>query len=458
MFFLDKICISYRSRDHLIVRVLSLTGLIVSFLFAAIPTFINAQGIETQTETSAEAVQPPTQEQRTELERQLAELEKQIEEHQEKIEGYQKEGKNLKSEISGLNAKIDKLNLQIKAVNLTLKKLNEDIVKTQRNINQTENKIENYKYTLSRSVRNLYEADSQNLMEILLANTRLSNFFNDINNILLVQNNIQTALTDIVKLRQELLAQKQELSEEKTDAENLKAIQQSQKTGVEGAKKQKDTLLKVTKGKESEYQKLLKKTQETAAQIRIRIFELLGGGELTFEKAYDYAKLAERATGVRAALILAVLHRESLFGKNTGRCSYKTAMNPKDKPIFLEIVSKLGMDSDSIVAKVSCANRDGAYGGAMGPAQFIPSTWKIFEAQIAAMTGNNPPSPWNHADAFMATALYLKKYGADDGYEKKSAAIYYCGSNWRRYACSYYANRVIETAKKFQQDIDFMNA
>ncbi len=402
--------------------------------------------------------QPAPQEDRQALEQQLAELEKQIAEHQTKIDNYQKEGKNLKGEIGSLNAKIDKLNLQIKTVNLTLNKINSDINETQKNINQIESKIENYKYVLAKAIRNLYESDKQNLMEIVFANNQLSNFYNDVTSIVIIQNNLRTALSQVVKLRQELLAKKQDLSDDKEDAENLKAVQQSQKSTVESTKKQKDTLLKVTKGKESEYQKLLKQTEVSAAQIRIRIFEFLGGGELSFEKAYDYAKLAERATGVRSALILAVLHRESLFGQNTGRCNYKTAMNPKDKPIFLEILSKLGIDPESTVAKVSCANRDGYYGGAMGPAQFIPTTWKIFEAQISAMTGNNPPSPWNHSDAFMATALYLKKYGADNGYEKKSAAIYYCGTNWQRYACSYYASRVIETTKKFQQDIDLINS
>lgn len=402
-----------------------------------------------------------TQDEKRDLEQQLAELEKQITEHQEKINQYQKEGKNLKGEISSLNSKIDKLNLQIKSVNLTLYKLNNEIENTQKSVNEIESKIENYKYILSKAIRNLYEADGQNLMEIVFANNQLSNFFNDVTSIVIIQNNLRMTLSQVVKLRQEMLAKKQELADEKEDAENLKAIQQTQKASVQSVKSQKDSLLKITKGKESEYQKLLTKTKETAAQIRNRIFELLGGGELTFEKAYDYAIIAEKATGVRAALVLAVLHRESLFGQNTGRCGYKTAMKPKDIPVFLEILSKLGIDPDSMLVKVSCANRDGYYGGAMGPGQFIPSTWKIFESDIARLTGNNPPSPWNNSDAFVATALYLKKYGADSkitSEEKRAAATYYCGNNWRGYACSYYSSRVMETAQKFQKDIELINS
>lgn len=428
--------------------------------------YVRAETQENASSTENNTPEPPPekspQEKRQELENQLAELEKQIDEHQKTIESYQKQGKSLKGEISSLNAKISKLNLQIKAVNLTLSKLNQEIGETQKEINHTENKIDTHKEALSEAVRNLYEADSQSLVEILMANNRLSDFFGNLNNIALVQNNIRAALNEIIKLRQELLEQKEQLSSEKDDAENLRAIQQSQKRSTESVQSEKSTLLKVTKGKESEYQKLLKKTQETASQIRSRIFELLGGGELTFEKAYNYARLAEGATGVRAALILGVLNRESLLGKNVGRCIYKKAMHPtRDIPYFLELLAKLRIDPESDFAKVSCANADGAYGGAMGPAQFIPSTWKLFESEISRITGNNPANPWNNSDAFSATGLYLKKYGADSkspAAEKKAAAIYYCGTNWQRYACSYYASKVVESANKFQKDIDILNS
>lgn len=446
-----------------LVLVLSATS------FFVVPSLINKTWAEeTQNEEAPNQNQQTEnqgqspQEQRQELENQLADLEKQIEEHQKTVDDYQKQGKTLKNEISGINAKISKLNLQIKAVSLTLGKLNQDINEAQRQINRTENKIDGHKEALSQAVRNLYEADSQSLVEILLANNRLSDFFGNLNNIALVQNNLRTALVEITKLRQELLTQKEELSAEKDDAENLRAIQQSQKKTTEITQSQKSTLLKITKGKESEYQKILQKTKESAAQIRTRLFELVGGGELTFEKAYNYARLAEGATGVRSALILAVLHRESLLGKNVGRCFYKTAMHPaRDIPYFLELLQKLGMDPNSDFAKVSCANADGAYGGAMGPAQFIPSTWKLFESDISKITNNNPANPWNNSDAFVATGLYLKKYGADSksaASEKKAAAIYYCGSNWQRYSCSYYAGKVVETAAKFQKDIDILNA
>lgn len=411
------------------------------------------------------------QEQRAEYEKQLIELEKEQAELQKTIETYQKEGKTLNNEIATLNARINKIKLQIKSVNVTLSKLGQEIIETQKNINQTENKIDNHREAIAKSLQNLREADKQSVLTIVMGNSKLSDFFQNINNVLLVQDNVRASLEEVTQLRQNLLAQKEELSAEKEDAENLRAIQLAQQKQTENIQKEKNTILKTTKGKESEYQKLLRENQAKAAEIRSRIFELLGGGQLTFEKAYNYAKLAESATGVRAALTMAILDRESALGKNVGQCSYKTAMHPtRDIPYFLDLLNRLGIDPESEAAKVSCAiTAHGSYGGAMGPAQFIPSTWKLYEKKIAEVSGNNPPNPWNNSDAFTATAVYMadlldsascKDYANSNKHlasydtllERCAAAKYYSGSRWYTYRF-FYGEPVVTKANQFEKDI-----
>ncbi len=413
------------------------------------------------------------QEERQQLEKQLVDLEGQIAQYQSTIDQYQSQGKDLESEIKSLNAKITKLSLQIKSVNVTLKKLDGDISLNQDQIVGTENDIDQNKAFLVDALKKIHNNEQTGLLEVLLKKPKLSDFFSDISNLLDVQDGLRVTLEKVISLRAQLLDQKEQLAIKKNDAESLRLYQLAQKNLIDTTKKDKDTLLKVTKGQESKYKDLLKVTQKTAAQIRSQIFALLGGGELSFEEALKFAKFAEQATGVRSALILAVLDKESALGQNVGRCTYNknpyyparasnpTTMHPtRDIPIFLDITKSLGLNSESTF--VSCPiPADGAYGGGMGPAQFIPSTWKIFSDRIGSLTSSNPPSPWRNSDAFVGTALYLKDSGARKGAslsdERKAAARYYAGGRWARFLWTY-GDRVVTQAERFQKDIDILNS
>lgn len=413
------------------------------------------------------------EEERQQLEKQLSELESQIDQYQGTIDQYRSEGKNLEGEIAQLNAKVSKLNLQIKAITITLKNLDSEIEVNQGNISLTQSEINKNKTVLTRALQSIYENGNLSMTEILLTNPSLAVFFDNINNLMGIQESLRGTLERTMELRDNLVDAKEQLAIKKSDVAALRSYQLSQKITIDQTKKEKNSVLQVTKGQESKYQDLLKKTQKTAAQIRSRLFELLGGGELTFDEAYKFAKFASDAVGVRPALILAVLDRESALGQNVGRCTYQKAMHPtRDIPVFLALLGTLGINPDSIM--VSCANQDGVYGGAMGPAQFIPSTWEIYKNKVASITGSNPASPWRNGDAFVATGLYLKdaynssscvNYANENSHisskqllrERCAAAKYYAGGRWYTYRWAY-GQPVVDRADSFQKDIDILNS
>jgi peptidoglycan hydrolase CwlO-like protein len=392
------------------------------------------------------------------LQAQLNALNAQIDQYQGQITSYQKQGSTLSGQISSLNAQIAKTNLQIRAINLTLSQIDQTISQTQNEIDITEADITNKKGAIGKLLQSVYESDQVNLLQTFLKNPQLSDFWSDAQSISLLQDNLRVTVQQTVDLQNQLQDKQQDLAASRSDASSAAAYQQAQAAQIASTQQQKQQLLTATKGQESKYQQLLQQTQATAAQIRSRIFQLLGGGQLTFQQAYQYASLASQSTGVDPALVLAVLDRESALGQNVGRCNYKTAMSPANRPLFLAIVQELNLNPDTML--VSCANADGAYGGAMGPAQFVPSTWNLYAAGVSKITGNNPPSPWNDSDAFTATALYLRDamvgcqavYSAKLDIERCTAAKYYAGGHWKSYLWTY-GEAVVDRAQGFDDDI-----
>ena len=212
---------------------------------------------------------------RTALEAQLKALEAEINQYENQIVGYQKQGKSLKGEITTLNNKIAKLNLQIKAIDLTLGQLDKKIVDTQGKIKETESTITGNRDVLGALVKSLHENDQASLMEVFLANPKISDFFGDLNNIALLQINIKGTIAEIQALQDQLKDQKEQFALARADAATIRQYQAAQKVETDSVKKNKDTLLAVTKGQESKYQVLLTQTKATAAEIRKRIFQFL---------------------------------------------------------------------------------------------------------------------------------------------------------------------------------------
>ena len=177
---------------------------------------------------------------------------------------------------------------------------------------------------------------------------------------------------------------------------------------------------------------------------------------------------------MRPAFILAVLTQESNLGKNVGQCyltntitgagvgkntgrAFTNVMKPsRDIQPFIDLGLRLGFDPLKQV--VSCPQSSG-YGGAMGPAQFIPSTWSSYESRIASVSGRSVPNPWSAEDAIIAMSLYLGDLGAGAGgytAERTSAAKYYAGGYWATAGRSY-ANSVLALAGSIQSNIDFIS-
>jgi membrane-bound lytic murein transglycosylase B len=95
----------------------------------------------------------------------------------------------------------------------------------------------------------------------------------------------------------------------------------------------------------------------------------------------------------------------------------------------------------------------------MGPAQFIPSTWKLFEDKIARALGKPASDPWNPQDAFMASGFYLADLGASSQEytkERNAACRYYSGRSCSAGVGNAYGNQVMARVSAIQANIDIL--
>lgn len=375
------------------------------------------------------------------------------------------------NDVKALTAKINAAQANIKAKNIAISNLASDIKEKEATIGVLNTRIEKGKRAIAEILRKTNDINSYSLVEALLSDKDLSEFFVDIDTYASTEEALENLFADLRDTRALTEAQKAELNKKKEAEAAARATIEAAKKEVEKANNEKKDLLAVTQSNAKGYAQLVADRQAKAAQIRAILFPLVDSGAIPFGTALQYAQTASAKTGVRPALILGILQQESNLGANVGRCvitdlSTGQTKNPttgvvfsngihptRDLPLLQSILKNLGRDPLS--TKVSCPVAGVAgYGGAMGPTQFIPSTWNLLAGKIKTATGKETPDPWNPADAIMAAAILLQGNGAAAGSadaERNAACKYYSGKNCS--AASYiasYGNSVMSRASTIQ--------
>jgi peptidoglycan hydrolase CwlO-like protein len=399
---------------------------------------------------------------REKLEAELKDLENQIAKEENIIKEKQMEATSLARDIAILNAEINKARLAIRARTIRITELADSIEDKKLLIKDLEEKLENEKSSLSELLRRMNELDSVSLVEIILAYDSLSEFFREFDYFEFIQKDLQASFNQIKDNQSSAKREREELEQKRSEEMELKNIQELEKKRLEEREAEKENLLKITKGEEARYQAILAQRKKDAATIRSQLFLLRGSPNIPFEKAVEYANAAFKATGVRPAFLLGVIAEESNLGANVGTGNWKVDLShPRckaQKQAFLEITSELGLNPDMM--PVSRKTWYGYCGGAMGPAQFMPTTWRLYQGRISETTGHHPPNPWDPKDAFIAAALLLKDNGAAAGgytAERRAALRYLAGSHWNNPSYSFYGDDVMALARKYQEQIDIIS-
>jgi len=370
--------------------------------------------------------------------------------------------KNAQKEIKDLNKKKEK-KLKIKnqyvqeanVIKSHINNLDGNINSVQKNINRTENELN----ALENNIRNKEE-------DISINKKRLAVIFRKINRqnieLSLITLDSNKGLKEYIRskdsiegLQKKVFARlnkikegKRELEKKKEEEDQARQRLASQRSALEIAKNKKQLVLGVKNQKIQEKDKEIQKIERKINALRSALSSFLGKS-FNFKDIVSAVKFASKKTGVRKEFLMAMLDKETDLGRFTGGCTYKnTRVSSANKIAFKKICKELGYNYKK--KKISCALSYG-YGGAMGVAQFMPTTWNGYKSVISKHTGHNPPDPWSLTDGVMGMAEKLKRAGASrKSKEHYAAKVYYCGGprsrHWKTH-CERYADTVISWAK-----------
>ncbi len=425
-------------------------------------------------------------ERRARLESELQAVERDILVQERLLEDKQLERRSLERDITLIEGEIKKAQLGIQARSIAIRQLSDQIGEKEVVIEILQERMTRQEQSLADLVRKSAAMDDVTMVEMLLSGNTFSDFFSDMAEYQAIKESLNETLDALSTIKRDTYEQRSALVEKQETEAEMKLVQELEKQQIEKKEKEKSSILSVTKGQEAEYQRVLKAQQQTASELRNALFALLGGGgNISLPIAVELAKYAQGKTGVPAALILGILEQETNLGSHLGSCIYneyrgdRPVMHPdRDQPVFLAISGALGFDPAT--RQVSCPIISGGerigWGGAMGPSQFIPSTWAIYGGIVNTGSGyaynagadtiramNNtgqPANPFNNQDAFLATALLLRDNGADGTYagDRLAALRYYAGwGGASNPANAFYGDGVMNRKAKFEGQIRILS-
>lgn len=347
----------------------------------------------------------------------------------------------LEERVRHTRLELDRTTLSIEEVRLRIREAGVELERLGR-------MQERLRSELTDLLRLLSLLDQRSPLEILIGERSLSDFFGARAAVERIQARATALLTDVRSTRQVIEARELDLRRRQRELEQLAQLQTVQRAALKQEEERKRLALSRTVEEAARVASLLAEAEEARREVQAEIFVLNNVGiRLSLKEAEDFARFAGRATGIRPALLLAVLKVESNVGGNVGSGRYPEDVHPDHREAFLRVVSKLGLDPAATPVSAKPTTYAG-WGGALGPGQILPGTWEAVEPDVARITGKERPSPFELLDAFVATAVILRNAGAASGSEFEAANRYFAGPSWQRF--TWYGDRVLAVAKEYE--------
>lgn len=195
----------------------------------------------------------------TEREAAIKDLEAQIADTQKQIDSNQSQQKTLKGAIATLDAERKKVLAQISLTQQKIAAKELEIESLGYSIDDKNKSINDSNYGLSEIIREMYNIESEDYVEVILNNKNLSQVWDTINQIIIINQALINHVNDLKNFKQSLEKDKVTAESIRKDLVNLNVELAGRKKIAEAAQADQQKLLTQTKNQESAYQKMLAK-------------------------------------------------------------------------------------------------------------------------------------------------------------------------------------------------------
>jgi len=244
------------------------------------------------------------------------ELKQSITERNTKIEDLEKEIDVYQKELIEIGGEKQTLQTAVRSLDISRRKLGTDIKVTQNRIYSTalqideldigiedkEEKIAENIAAVAQTIRTIHEIESDSFIEVFLAHDNLADFWDELETLQRFQVVMRDEVVRLTQLKNDLEGKKQQSQTKKRDLTSFNKELSNQKIVLDINRQEKNSLLQVTKNKESNYEKLLEEKIELRKQFERELFDF----ESQLELIIDPASIPKTQSGILAWPLKAV--------------------------------------------------------------------------------------------------------------------------------------------------------
>lgn len=197
-----------------------------------------------------------------------------IDQYEERIQQYEGQQQSLANELAILENRVQKTQLDIQQAELEIDKIELEINKTREDIVAAQNEIVESKRMIATVLRELNSFDQAGPVEVLFGNRVFSEFFDQIQYLETLQNDLSATLERIEALNTQLEAQEAQQTERKDRLVAMRSDLETSQRLLEDEQRAKDVLLASAEQSEAQFRVLMRELNEERQYIQSEIFRL----------------------------------------------------------------------------------------------------------------------------------------------------------------------------------------